>query len=64
MFERKVTMSGVVSPVEALSIEVVIPSVPIDAALNPAIRQSCRVISTVEVLPFVPVTATHVAGKR
>ena len=64
MFDRKVTMSGVVSPVEALSIEVVIPSVPIDAALNPAIRHSWRVISTVEVLPLVPVTATQVAGKR
>ena len=29
---RKVTMSGVVSPVEALSFDVVMPSVPIDAA--------------------------------
>ena len=57
-------MSGVVSPVEALSCDVVMPSVPIDAALKPAMRQSWRVISTVEVLPLVPVTATQVAGKR
>ena len=36
MFDRNVTMSGVVSPVDALSIDVVIPSVPIEAALKPA----------------------------
>src|SRR3546814_1956309 len=48
MFDRKVTMSGVVSPVEALSSDVVMPSVPNDAALKPAMRHSWRVISTVE----------------
>ena len=62
MFERNVTMSGVVSPVETLSSGVVTPSVPIDAARWPHMRQICRVISTVEVLPLVPVTATTVAG--
>ncbi len=55
-------MSGVVSPVETLSSGVVTPSVPIEAARSPAMRQICRVISTVEVLPLVPVTATTVSG--
>ena len=55
-------MSGVVSPVETLSSGVVTPSVPIDAARSPAIRHNWRVISTVEVLPLVPVTATMVSG--
>ena len=55
-------MSGVVNPVETLSSDVVTPSVPIEAARCPAMRQICRVISTVEVLPLVPVTATSVAG--
>src|SRR3546814_12061974 len=66
MFDRKVTMSGVVSPVEALASDVVMPSVPIEAALKPAIRHSWRVLSTVEGLPFVPVTADPGArrGKR
>ena len=40
MFERKVTMSGEVSPVETLSSGVVTPNVPIEAARSPAIRQS------------------------
>ena len=62
MFDRNVTMSGVVSPVETLSSGVVTPSVPIDAARSPHMRQIWRVISTVEVLPFVPVTATMVSG--
>ena len=39
-----------------------VPSVPTDAAAWPAMRQSWRVISTVDVLPLVPVTATAVAG--
>ena len=56
-------MSGVVSPVLTVSSAVVTPSVPIEAAWKPRIRQSWRVISTVEVLPLVPVTATAVAGK-
>jgi len=64
MVDRKVTMSGVVSPVAARSCDVVTPSVPIEAAWNPAMRHNCRTISTVEVLPLVPVTATEVAGKR
>ena len=34
------------------------------SALSPAMRHSWRVISTVEVLPLVPVTATQQAGKR
>ena len=55
-------MSGVVSPVFTWSSDVVTPSVPIDAERWPAIRQSCRVISTVEVFPLVPVTATTVSG--
>ncbi|MCY1170361.1 hypothetical protein D9M73_104290 [compost metagenome] len=56
-------MSGVVSPVETRSSAVVTPSVPIEAAWNPAIRHNCRTISTVEVLPLVPVTATATSGK-
>jgi hypothetical protein len=36
--------------------------VPIEAARSPVIRHSWRVISTVEVLPLVPVTATIVPG--
>ena len=55
-------MSGVVSPVETVSSLVVTPSVPIEAARSPAMRQSWRVSSTVEVLPLVPVTATSVPG--
>ena len=62
MLARNVTMSGVVSPVETLSSGVVTPSVPIEAARCPHMRQSWRVISTVEVLPLVPVTATTVSG--
>ncbi len=62
MLERKVTMSGVVRPVETWSTLVVTPSVPILADFSPAIRQSWRVSSTVEVLPLVPVTATTVSG--
>ena len=62
MLLRKVTMSGVVSPVFTWSSEVVTPSVPIDAERWPDMRQICRVISTVEVLPLVPVTATTVSG--
>ncbi len=58
----KVTTSGVVNPVETRSSAVVTPSVPIDAAWKPTIRHNCRVISTVDVLPLVPVTATTVAG--
>ena len=56
-------MSGVVSPVETLSSAVVTPYVPIEAAWCPAMRQSCRVNSTVEVLPLVPVTAAVISGK-
>ena len=55
-------MSGVVSPVVTCSSLVVTPSVPMLADGCPAIRQSCRVSSTVEVLPLVPVTATSVSG--
>ena len=55
-------MSGVVRPVETLPSGVVTPSVPMLAARSPAMRQIWRVISTVEVLPLVPVTATMVAG--
>ena len=55
-------MSGVVRPVDTLSSGVVTPSVPIEAALIPAMRHNWRVISTVEVLPLVPVTATMVSG--
>src|SRR5690606_5671764 len=62
MFERDVTMSGVVSPVDTLSSGVVTPRVPIEAERWPHIRQICRVISTVDVLPLVPVTATTVSG--
>ena len=62
MLLRKVTMSGLVSPVDTCSSAVVTPSVPIDADRCPAIRHNCRVISTVEVLPLVPVTATIVSG--
>ena len=62
MLLRKVTMSGVVSPVFTWSSDVVTPSVPIDAERCPAMRHSWRVISTVEVLPLVPVTATTVSG--
>ena len=58
MLPRNVTMSGVVRPVDTLSSGVVTPSVPILAARSPHMRQICRVISTVEDLPFVPVTAT------
>ena len=57
-------MSGVVSPVVTCSSLVVTPSVPMLADGCPAIRQSWRVSSTVEVLPLVPVTATMVFGKR
>ena len=56
------TTSGVVSPVVTRSSAVVTPSVPIEAACSPAIRHNCRVISTVEVLPLVPVTATATSG--
>ena len=63
MLERKVTMSGVVSPVVTCSSEVVTPSVPMLADGWPAIRQSWRTSSTFEVLPLVPVTATIVSGK-
>ena len=59
---RKVTISGVVSPVDSDSSLVVTPSVPIDAARIPLVRQIWRTISAVEVLPLVPVTATIVAG--
>ncbi len=62
MFARKVTISGVVSPVATLPSGVVTPSVPIEAALCPAIRHSWRTSSTVEVLPLVPVTATTSCG--
>ena len=55
-------MSGVVRPVEIEPSAVVTPKVPILAARSPAMRQIWRVISTVEVLPLVPVTATMVAG--
>ena len=55
-------MSGVVRPVETLSSDVVTPSVPIEAARWPAMRQIWRVISATEVLPLVPVTATMVSG--
>ena len=56
-------MSGVVSPVVTCSSAVVTPSVPMLAEGWPAIRQSWRTSSTVEVLPLVPVTATTVSGK-
>ena len=56
-------MSGVVSPVVTCSSAVVTPSVPMLADGWPAIRQSWRISSTVEVLPLVPVTATIVSGK-
>ena len=56
-------MSGVVRPVRLFSDPVVMPSVPMDAALCPAMRHNCRVSSTVEVLPLVPVTATVLPGK-
>ena len=62
MLERKVTISGVVRPVTTRSSPVVTPNVPMDAAGWPVMRQSWRVISTVEVLPFVPVTATQISG--
>ena len=62
MFARKVTISGVVRPVDTLSSAVVTPSVPIEAARWPAMRQIWRVISATEVLPLVPVTATIVSG--
>ena len=55
-------MSGVVSPVETLPSGVVTPSVPMLAARSPHMRQIWRVISTVEVFPLVPVTATIVPG--
>ena len=55
-------MSGVVNPVTTRSSGVVTPNVPIEAALRPAMRQSCRVSSTVDVFPLVPVTATMVSG--
>ena len=55
-------MSGVVRPVLTWSSEVVTPSVPIDAERWPDMRQICRVISTVDVFPFVPVTATTISG--
>ena len=56
-------MSGVVRPVVVRSSAVVTPSVPIEAAWCPAIRHNCRVSSTLDVLPLVPVTATTVSGK-
>ena len=62
MLLKKVTMSGVVRPVVTCSSDVVTPSVPIDAERWPDMRQIWRVISTVEVLPLVPVTATTVSG--
>ena len=62
MLARKVTMSGVVSPVETEPSAVVTPRVPIEAARCPAMRQIWRTISTVEVLPLVPVTATTHSG--
>ena len=62
MLLRKVTMSGVVRPVFTCSSDVVTPSVPIDAERWPDMRQIWRAISTVEVLPLVPVTATTVSG--
>ena len=62
MFDRNVTTSGVVRPVEICSSAVVTPSVPIEAETCPAMRHNCRVNSAVEVLPLVPVTATVVAG--
>ena len=62
MLFKKVTMSGVVRPVFTCSSEVVTPSVPIEAERWPDIRQIYRVISTVEVLPLVPVTATTFSG--
>ena len=55
-------MSGVVRPVETLSSGVVTPKVPMLAARSPHIRQIWRVISTQEVFPLVPVTATIVLG--
>ena len=55
-------MSGVVRPVFTWSSDVVTPSVPIEAERCPDMRQIWRVISTVEVLPLVPVTATTVSG--
>ena len=57
-------MSGLVSPVLTWSSAVVTPSVPIDAERCPAMRHNWRVISTVEVLPLVPVTATIGVGIR
>jgi cell division protein FtsW len=63
MLLRKVTMSGVVRPVFTWSSDVVTPSVPIEAERWPSIRQIWRVISTVDVFPLVPVTATTVSGK-
>ena len=63
MLERKVTMSGVVRPVVTCSSEVVTPKVPMLADRCPAIRQSWRTSSTLEVLPLVPVTATIISGK-
>jgi hypothetical protein len=62
MLLRKVTMSGVVRPVLTWSSLVVTPSVPIEAERWPIMRHIWRVISTVEVLPLVPVTATTVSG--
>ncbi len=57
-------MSGVVRPVETWSSAVVTPSVPIDAAWMPRHPPQLRgSVSTVEVLPLVPVTATVVSGK-
>ena len=52
----------VVSPVEMLPSGVVTPKVPILAARSPHMRQIWRVISAVEVLPLVPVTATITSG--
>ena len=63
MFDRKVTMSGVVRPVDTCPSAVVTPSVPMEAAGCPAACHNWRTSSAVDVLPFVPVIATVVAGK-
>ncbi len=60
--------SGVVSPggVSCSTVpsgrDTVTPSVPIDAAVRPARANICRQKLATEVLPLVPVTATHTAG--
>ena len=55
-------MSGVVSPVETLLVGGGDAERADRGGVMPAMRQSWRVISTVEVLPLVPVTATAVSG--